>query len=292
MIEIQSHSVGYNGGRAGCSSAVFPFTNREMQPPTPRKAEALVAFGANQGDCEQALQKTLDTFANDEKIIELNCSNSVRTIPVTGTGDSSGQNEYLNAVFRVLTTHDVHELHDQMVEVERMLGREREERWGPRTIDLDLLLFGDMKLESAGLTVPHPRMSFRRFVLNPALEVAANMVHPSSGMTLQQLSDHLDNAEPYVLVATNQPEFAGSVVQDVQFETRIVETTADFMANAMRARMVVAIIDKSNTDEKTKALYRFAENYAGPSLRIDQELGLESAVRELSAAIEASNREG
>jgi 2-amino-4-hydroxy-6-hydroxymethyldihydropteridine diphosphokinase len=265
----------------------FSFSSCLMQAPSPKKAEALIAFGANQGDCEQALQRTLDFFENDRRIIELSCSSSVHTTPVTGTGDSSDQNEYLNAVLRVLTTHEVHELHEQMIEVEKRLGREREERWGPRTIDLDLLLFGDMKLQSAGLTVPHPRMSFRRFVLQPALEVAADMVHPVSGMTLQQLSDHLDNSDPYILVATNQPEFTSSVIQDVPFELRIVENTADFMANAMKARLVVAIITAADLDEESQTLQRFAENYAGPSLQIDQTLGEEFAVKELSAAVEA-----
>jgi len=261
-----------------------------MQPPSPKKAQALIAFGANQGDCEKALQKTRQVFENDDRILELDCSKPICTNAVTGTEFSSSQNEYLNAAFRVLTTYAVHELHERMIDVERMLGREREERWGPRTIDLDLLLFGDLKLQSDGLTVPHPRMSFRRFVLQPALDVAANMVHPESGMTLQQLSDHLDESEAYILVATNRADFAQSVIQEIPFDIRIVQNTADFMANAMRTRLVVAMIDESTADEEALALQRFAENYAGPSLRIDQTPGSAAVEKELRAAIEAMQK--
>ena len=71
-------------------------------------------------------------------------------------------------------------------------GRERHERWGDRTLDLDLLLFGDAVIDSPTLTVPHPRMSFRRFVLEPAVEIAGDMVHPTIGWTLERLLDQLD----------------------------------------------------------------------------------------------------
>ena len=69
-------------------------------------------------------------------------------------------------------------------DIERRLGRIRAERWGPRTIDLDLLLYDQLELETPELILPHPRMSFRRFVLGPAAEIAAEMAHPVCGNTI------------------------------------------------------------------------------------------------------------
>ena len=261
-----------------------------MPTSSPRKADALIAFGANEGDCEAALQKTLQVFENDDCILELNCSESISTQAVTGSENDSPQNGYLNAVFRVLTTYKISELHQCMIAIEKMLGREREHRWGPRTIDLDLLLFGDLQLESAELTVPHPRMSFRRFVLRPALDVAADMVHPVSGMTLQQLVDHLDEDDRHVVLAAKDTEFLRSIVENLEFDIHIVQNVEEFMAIASRARIVVTIIDESDHDQPTENLFRFATNFAGPTLRIDQTVGLKNAEKEMRAAIEAMRK--
>ena len=78
------------------------------------------------------------------------------------------------------------------------MGRSRGERWGPRNIDLDLLLFDEQIVRAKGLQTPHPRMAYRRFVLEPAAEVAPEMKHPIVGWTMQQLLDHL-NQSPYAL---------------------------------------------------------------------------------------------
>ena len=87
-------------------------------------------------------------------------------------------------------------------EIETALGRRRDgPRWSPRSIDLDLLLFGSQIIGSADLTVPHPRMAFRRFVIEPAAEVAPTMIHPTIGWTLAELRDHLRDAPSYVAIA-------------------------------------------------------------------------------------------
>lgn len=283
-----------------------------MQSSSPRKSEALIAFGANEGDCEVALARTIQMLEDNPAVLELKSSRAVRTKAVTGESpekmafaaespDSSGQNpqsapvqqkEYLNAAIRVLTTLSPDQLHQSLIAIEQELGRERERRWGPRTIDLDLLLIGDLQQRREDLTIPHPRMSFRRFVLQPALDIAANMVHPESGMTLQQLVDHLDSADSIIVIATNDGEFVANISQNVDisgYEVRFVKTDKEFLTQSAGAKLVVACIDETNLDQETEKLIRFAYNFAGPTLRINLALGEEMATKELYAAIEAMN---
>ena len=84
--------------------------------------------------------------------------------------------------------------------VEAELGRQRAERWGPRSIDLDLLLYDELVLDTPALVIPHPRMACRRFVLEPAAEVAGAMLHPTIRWTVARLLEHLNTARPYVAV--------------------------------------------------------------------------------------------
>lgn len=261
-----------------------------MQSSSPKKSEALIAFGANQGDCEAALARAVQLLEDEPAILELKCSRAVRTKAVTGDAsqdDATSQNEYLNAAIRVLMTLSPDELHQKMISIEKELGREREHRWGPRTIDLDLLLVGDLQLRRDDLTIPHPRMSFRRFVLQPALDIAANMVHPESGMTLQQLVDHLDSANPIVVLATNDSELARQVSKNANTEVRIVTTDQEFMAQSVGAKLVVSLVNESKINPENEKLFRFAYNFAGPTLRLSETLGIELIAKELCAAIEA-----
>ncbi len=85
-----------------------------------------------------------------------------------------------------------------LFETEKQFGRTRTERWGPRSLDLDLLLYDTIVLETPLLTVPHPRMGWRRFVLEPATEIAGAMLHPTTGWTVARLLQHLSDTPPYV----------------------------------------------------------------------------------------------
>ena len=256
-----------------------------MQSQYQRQTDSLVAFGANVGDCEAALCKTVDLLKSTPKISGLVCSDAVTTKAITGS-DSSSQNEYLNAAIRFETTLSAADLHMKLVDFEKQLGREREERWGPRTVDLDLLLFGDTQQSEEDLTIPHPRMSFRRFVLEPAAKIAADMVHPVSGMTIEQLLDHIDSTEPKVVVVTNDLDFAGSVAGELS-QVQIVEKTEEFLGMATDARMVVSMFRESGNESEGQLLSRFASNFAGPTLRIDQNVAKEEVATELRAAIDA-----
>jgi hypothetical protein len=97
-----------------------------------------------------------------------------------------------------------------LLQIESALGRERHDRWADRTLDLDLLLYSDEIIDTPALTVPHPRMSFRRFVLEPAAEIAGSMIHPTSGWTLDQLLSHLDaGADRIAIVSPDEPARRG-----------------------------------------------------------------------------------
>ncbi len=113
-------------------------------------------------------------------------------------GGPEGQGAFLNAAAAFDTPLAPEALHAELQKIEIELGRERGERWSARLIDLDLLLYGDRVIVRPELQVPHPRMAFRRFVLEPAVEVAPDMTHPLIGWTVERLLDHLNHAPPYV----------------------------------------------------------------------------------------------
>ena len=132
---------------------------------------AFVALGANLGDANAAVRWAIDVLAAlpDTRLVQ--ASSLYRTAPV----DASGP-DYINAVARLSTTLDAPALLDALQAIERQAGRERPYRNAPRTLDLDLLLYGDARIDSPRLTVPHPRLHERAFVLVPLAEIAPGRV--------------------------------------------------------------------------------------------------------------------
>ena len=88
-----------------------------------------------------------------------------------------------------------------MTEIENRLGRQRQVRWQARTVDLDLLLYDEKKISQPSLSIPHPRFAYRKFVVEPAAEIAPDLIHPILGWTMARLRDHLRHAKPYVAIA-------------------------------------------------------------------------------------------
>ena len=102
-------------------------------------------------------------------------------------GGPPGQGKYLNAAAVVETELDAHGLLRVLQEIEAQFGRVRTVRWGERTLDLDLLLFADQIVSTPELTIPHPRLRVRRFVLEPLAEIAPEAVDPVTGRTVAEL---------------------------------------------------------------------------------------------------------
>ena len=144
---------------------------------------AYIGVGANLGDREATIRAALAALPGVVGVSQLR-----ETDPV-GVVD---QPPFLNGATVLETDFSPRELLDALLAVERELGRERRERWGPRTIDLDLLLFGDEMIDEAGLTVPHPRLHERRFALEPLLDLDPELAIPGRGRVadlLERLSE-------------------------------------------------------------------------------------------------------
>lgn len=135
------------------------------------EVKAYVALGANLGDAAQTLGDALQAIAGAPGMHLVKASSLYRTAPV----DSSGP-DYFNAVAEVATRLNAPDLLSALQAIEDKAGRERPYRNAPRTLDLDLLLYGDASIASARLTVPHPRMHERAFVLVPLAEIAPGLV--------------------------------------------------------------------------------------------------------------------
>ena len=168
-------------------------------PATTPIFDCLIAFGANLGDEAAQYAHTLERLFQVAGVSELTPSQPHATAPV---GGPAGQSEYLNAAIRMQTRLSITDLHDTLMQIELDLGRERTTRWGSRTIDLDLLLYGRERWNQPGLTVPHPRFSFRKFALRPALEIAGDMFHPACGVTIAQLWHQLHERPPEIVWVT------------------------------------------------------------------------------------------
>lgn len=134
-----------------------------------RPVDAYVALGSNLGDPERQLSAAFAALGDLEGTELMGRSRLFQTSP---QGGPPGQPDYLNAVARLQTRLDPQELLRGLQAIECRAGRQRAERWGPRTLDLDLVLYGGLALATPELTLPHPRLAERAFVLVPLAEVA------------------------------------------------------------------------------------------------------------------------
>lgn len=137
-----------------------------------RRVIAAIGLGGNVGDPPATMKKALDLIDGDRDIDVRTVSRLYRT-PPWGKTDQAW---FHNACALVRTTLDPHELLERCLSIETALGRIRTDRWGPRTIDLDVLLHGDFHSDGAELTVPHPRMTERAFVMVPLADIAPDAV--------------------------------------------------------------------------------------------------------------------
>jgi len=149
-------------------------------------ARAHVGLGANLGEREVTLRRALELLAETPGIEVVEVSSFRETDPV-GYLDQPG---FRNGAAALETSLSPRELLDALLAVERELGRTREgPRFGPRTVDLDLLLYGGATLEEPGLTLPHPRLHERRFALEPLAELDPELVVPGRGRVVDLLAE-------------------------------------------------------------------------------------------------------
>lgn len=162
-------------------------------------ANCLVSTGSNLGDrgetIRRAVQKILDTPGFEGVI----ASTLLETNPV---GGPTGQDLFLNGAVRFTTLHPPATVLNILQRIELALGRKRQIRWQARKIDLDLLLYDQEIVTDKELVLPHPRMAFRRFVLEPAAEIAAEMLDPVTGRSLEELLHRLNTGENYVAISS------------------------------------------------------------------------------------------
>ncbi len=150
---------------------------------------AYIGIGSNLGDRLDLMRRAVDDLRQQEGIVVADRS-SVYESPGIGFEE---QPDYLNAVISVQTDLAPSELLETMLCVEKRLGRTREKKWGPRTIDLDLLLYGDLIISEPGLVVPHPHMMERGFVLLPLCEINPRLLHPVQGLPIADFARACDD---------------------------------------------------------------------------------------------------
>jgi len=165
------------------------------------ESEVLVGFGSNLGDRSLLINRALKALSCLSQTTLIKLSSLYETAPV----GYLEQGAFLNGVVQLRTSMSASELLVCLLAIEKSLGRERLERWGPRTVDLDILFFADQVITETDLLVPHPELARRLFVLEPLCEIVPDLIHPVSGeavsvlLNKHQISNPLE--EPCRLVS-------------------------------------------------------------------------------------------
>lgn len=161
------------------------------------KIISYLSLGSNMGDRMDYLDAAKEKIANNEKITLLEESRVYETEPWPKNGndehphEESGKKWFLNQVVKVETSLGPEELLDEMQEIEIDLGRKSKHSWGPREIDIDILLFNEDVIDLPRLEIPHRHMLDRRFVLEPLVDIDSHVKDPITGKTYKYILDNL-----------------------------------------------------------------------------------------------------
>lgn len=149
--------------------------------------KAVIALGSNMGDSRAYMTNAVTALRNSEEFRHITVSDFIRTKPYGYTE----QADFLNGVLLCETVHSPHGLLRYLRSLEQEADRKRDIHWGPRTLDLDVIFYDDVVMSDEELTVPHPDMQNRRFVLAPLVQIAPYYRHPVSGLTAAQMLERL-----------------------------------------------------------------------------------------------------
>jgi 2-amino-4-hydroxy-6-hydroxymethyldihydropteridine diphosphokinase len=226
---------------------------------------AYIGLGSNLGDRHNSIETALKMLAEIEQIEVARVSDLIETAPLGG----SDQPNYLNAVAEIRTTLSVEDLHKKLADVETALGRVRTEKWSPRIIDLDLLLFGSELINTPDLTVPHPQMHLRSFVLSGLCQLNPELPHPVIKEPISELAARLGGAD-FV------PDHERPQLVSIAGVIGVGKTTlAKKLSNSLHSKLLLEPYDKNPF---------LPEVYAGK-----KELALDSQLYFLNSRIEQLN---
>lgn len=174
----------------------------------------LISLGGNLGNVAETFRSAVELLHGSPRVRVLLVSSTFRT-PAVG-GNAGG--DFLNAAAEIETDLDPEPLLDVLQEAERGLGRKREVYWGPRTLDLDLLFYGAEEICTPRLVVPHPAAWYRRFVLDPLVEIAPQFVHPVKQVTIAELQSRLMVRDPRIALAGGTQQSRSAMLDRLRSE--------------------------------------------------------------------------
>lgn len=145
-----------------------------------------ISLGSNLGNKRHFIESAISALRNEKKMSVKRISSIIETAPV----GNIRQPDFLNCIVECNTEMSSHELMQTLLNIEKKLGRERKEKWGPRTIDLDILFFNDEITNTNVLKIPHPEIMNRPFILQLMNELAPEFMHSKLNKTMEQLYEH------------------------------------------------------------------------------------------------------
>ncbi|MBN1765486.1 MAG: 2-amino-4-hydroxy-6-hydroxymethyldihydropteridine diphosphokinase [Sedimentisphaerales bacterium] len=152
------------------------------------KKTAYIGLGSNLGNRHEMIEQAVDMLGQPPGIHVVTLSQLIETPPV---GGPAGQENYLNGIAELLCAISSRDLFERLMSIEKKLGRTRTVKWAPRTIDLDLLMYGSEVINQDDLQVPHPLMHERHFVMSGMNELAPDLVHPVLHRTMRDIFESL-----------------------------------------------------------------------------------------------------
>ncbi|NIP28775.1 MAG: 2-amino-4-hydroxy-6-hydroxymethyldihydropteridine diphosphokinase [Phycisphaerae bacterium] len=188
---------------------------------------AYIGLGSNLGEREKSVRNAVKMLAEAEGIEVVRVSEIIETEPL----GQANQPKYLNAVAETTTTLSAKDLHKKLVDVEVSLGREQKEKWTSRIIDLDLLLFGTEVINHSDLTIPHPQIHLRSFVLKGLCELNPELMHPVINEPVNELAVRLNGAD-YVL-KPNIPQLVSIAGIIGVGKTTLAEKLAEYLVGKL-----------------------------------------------------------